>query len=372
MNNNVNLTVQVTCLKMEKFLNQLSNNKINIKKIKKTTVVDYTLVVDERVYHEFCAIGEEYGAKISLLHGNNMYRMRKKLLDRKAFILGIFIFVAIIYYLSTKIWVININTDAFVAPYEIRTYLNAIGIKEGISKKNIDVFQLEKKIPEVNGNVVWVRARVTGTQLEINVSERQNPPSIIEDNTICDVIAKKDGIINRIYTLSGTATVKEGDLVEKGDILIKGEQGNEENIYEVRAEGMVLATTFYESIIDFKIPQYKRLRTGNVIKNKYINIKQNKIYIKNKLNKYDKYDKIEDSKGIIKSESYYEVKEVKYTEKEIEDLLEEKLTDMYSDIVINFNHDIKIIKNLQEKNKTGDLYKLRVLITTEENIAVNN
>lgn len=372
MSKSISFTVEVTCIKIEEFINELNKKSINIRRVRKTTVVDYILQVEETKYDEFCSIAEEYGAKVSMLHGNNMYRMRKKLLNRKAFILGLSIFIAIIYYMSTKIWVININTDAFVSPYEIRTYLNTIGVKEGISKKNVDVFKLEKKIPEANSNVVWVRARITGTQLEINISERQNPPNIIEDTSPCDLIAKKDGIINRIYTLSGTAAVKEGDLIKQGDILIKGEQGKEETIYEVKAQGMVMATTFYESMLDFKIEQYKRVRTGNVIRNKYININKNKIYIKNKLNKYDKYDKIEDNNGIIKSEVYYEIKEIEYTEKEIEKLLEEKLIDMYSNIVIDFNHDVKVIDKLQEKNKLGDVYKLRVLITTEENIAVSD
>lgn len=353
---------------MEELMKKINESEIIMMDIKKESVVDYILTIYEKDYESFSELASKYNATIISIKENEFYRMKKNVLKRKSFFIGIVLFILFIYALSTRIWAINIKTDQFVSPYEIRTYITNLGIKEGISKKKIDVFELEKKIPDVNGNVVWVRARIRGTELEITVSERQNPPNIVKDETPCDLLAKKDGIIKRIYTLSGTAMVKEGDLVKKGDVLIKGQQGNEESLYDVKAEGSVIATTFFESIEDFKIPKYKRVRTGNNFSNKYINVGKKKIYLKNRLNKYDKYDKIEDNSSFVKIETYYEVKEIEYTKEEREKILDDRLNKMYSDIVINFQHEIKILNRLLQHDELGESFRLRVLITTEEDL----
>ncbi len=57
-----------------------------------------------------------------------------------------------------------------------------------------------------------------------------------------------DGEIKRIYTTSGTAVVKEGDVVKKGDILIIPQQGIEGGEYEVDAEGEVTAILFMKRL----------------------------------------------------------------------------------------------------------------------------
>src|SRR3712207_7209706 len=59
--------------------------------------------------------------------------------------------------------------------------------------------------------------RSEGSALRITATQRQAPPNIVTDDEFCDLVAKKDGEIARVYTSSGTAIVKNGDIVKKGD-----------------------------------------------------------------------------------------------------------------------------------------------------------
>lgn len=362
------LRVKITSISPEEFINFISRQGFIIKNLKKDTIVNYIFDIESKDYVEIKGIAQDKNVKIKVIDGTKEYRLRNKIQKRKVFMVGILGFVGIIYYLSTHIWVININTENYVSPYEIRTYLGTIGIKPGIKKNMLDVFKLENLIQEENKNVVWVRARIEGTKLDVNILERQNPPNIEEDKSPCDLVAKKDGEIQRVYTKSGTSIVEEGQIVKKGDILVRGVQGKEESTYEVKAEGKVMAKTFYEDIKNIKIPKVNRVRTGNKIVNRYIVVKDKKIYFKKNLNKFDKYDRIEDNNSFIKKEIYYEIKEESFTKDQEEKLVKDTLLKMYSDITINFNHDIKVVQKVEDKNRVGDEYKLRVLVIAEEDI----
>lgn len=362
------LRVKITSISPEEFINFISTEGFIIKDLKKETVVNYIFDIESNDYEAIKSIAKDKQVKIDLLNGTKEYRLQNKIRKRKAFIFGIFMFIGLIYYFSTHIWVINISTENYVSPYEIRTYLKKIGVKPGIKKNKLDVFKLESSIQEANKNVVWVRARIEGTKLDVNILERQNPPNIEEDKSPCDLVAKKDGEIQRVYTKAGTSIVEEGQVVKKGDVLVRGIQGKEDSTYEVRAEGKVMAKTFYEDIKTIKIPKVNRVRTGNKVINRYVVVKDKKIYFKKNLNKFDKYDRIEDNSSFIKKEIYYEIKEESFTKEQEEKLIKDTMLKMYSDITINFNHDIKVIQKVEDKNKVGDEYKLRVLVITEEDI----
>ena len=47
-------------------------------------------------------------------------------------------------------------------------------------------------------------------------------PLELEQNTPCDIIASKDGVIEEIILLRGEALVEPGQTVSAGDVLITG------------------------------------------------------------------------------------------------------------------------------------------------------
>ena len=180
-----------------------------------------------------------------------------------------------------------------------------MGINKGTFKKDFDVYKLEEKIIEDNDEVMWVKARIEGSKLTVQVAERQAPPKIREHKTTGNIVASKDGEVDRIFSITGTSVVEPGKIVKRGDLLIKSEQGKEGKEYNIKAEGTVYAKTFYEK--NKEVPKYtiKRERTGNVSKSYYVKFKDKKLYIRNGLNDFENYDKIDNNKGIIKTETYH-------------------------------------------------------------------
>ncbi|MBU3159137.1 sporulation protein YqfD [Clostridium frigoris] len=358
------VTMEIQSLIPEKFINLLWKNDVVVKNIRKINITTVILDVKLSNYGEISKVAKRTGTRVKIVGRSGMSFFIIKLRSRVALLVGIILFGSIIYYLSTFVWNIEINTENYISPYELRNQIKGFGVMPGIRKKNVDVYDIESKILRSNDEIMWVKARIDGVKLKVDVIERQSPPIIVSNKTPCNLIATKDGIVARVYTTDGTAIVKDGDAVQKGDILVNGEQGKEGSVYPVHAKGEVIARTFYEQIKEVPITKVTRVKTGNIISNFYIKLGNKKVYLKNSLNPYKTYDKIENNNKFVHKEIYYEVKV-----KNIPADVTKTKYEIYSNILRKLDKSVKIINKIESVKKENDKYSIRVLVLAEENIA---
>lgn len=364
-----NITIEVRTKKIEEFLNLLWRNKIRINKIHR---IDMNLIHIETELKNYKTIKELAGktrSKVKVIKRRGIGFFLIKLKSRFSLVIGAVMFFVVIHYLAGFIWGIDISTEKNIPPYNIRMQLYNLGIKPGVSKKNLNVYDIEKKLALRNNDIMWARVRIYGSHLKVNIAERQEPPQIISNTNPCNVAASKDGYVLRVYTKSGTAIVKAGDVVKKGQVLIKGEQGKEESTYSVHAEGSVIAQVSYEKSVDVSLTKHIREKTGKKLENYYIQIGNKKIYLKKSANKFKKYDKIVDGKLFLKKETYYEVND-KLEKQNKEKIIKTEVNDMYKKISSKFDKNIKVISKNVDTKMSGDLCTIRILIVTEEDIGV--
>ncbi|NFV12735.1 sporulation protein YqfD [Clostridium sporogenes] len=366
---NATITIEIQSMIPERFINLLWRNGVKVKNVVKTNVTTFVLDIDLKDYTIMDDIAKRTGTKVKIVKRKGISFLILFLKRRFSLVIGIFIFSFIIYFMSTFIWDINITSTNGATPYEIRQQLKEYGVKPGINKKSIDVYKIEKKLIKDIDNIMWVKARIEGGKLIIKAEERQSPPTIVEDDDPCDLVAKKDGEVQRVYTTSGSAIVQKGDIVKKGDILIKGEQGKEEETYEVHSEGKVFARTFYEETKTINTYRIKRKKTGKKIDRIYINFKGKKLYLKKTINKFEKYDRIENNKLFITKETLYEVKETKENI-DLKEAVEDENKKIYENITKNLDKSVKIIDKITNYSPQGDSCEIRMLIIAEEDIAV--
>ena len=135
------------------------------------------------------------------------------------------------------------------------------------------------------------------------------------------------GIISKINAQNGTALVKEGDTIKKGDILVGGWlEGKYTGIRYVHANGAVTAKVWYTNKQKVELKQTKITRTQNS-ENKYsVNVNNFQINFYKTLSKFEIYDTIEEEKKLrIFSNLYLPISVKKITNEE-----EEKVSKEYS------------------------------------------
>ena len=358
------ITMEIQSLMPEKFINLLWTNGIVAKNITRINITTVVLEMKLSDYGEISKIAKRTDTRIKIIGRKGLSFFLMKIRSRFALSLGVILFGGVIYYLSTFIWNIDISTEHYISPYELRHQIKGFGVTPGLRKKDVDVYEIENKLTRNNDEIMWVKARIEGVKLKVDIIERQSPPIIISNQTPGNLVASKDGIVVRVFTTEGTAVVEYGDMIQKGDLLVKGEQGKEGSVYPVHAEGEVIAKTFYEEIKEVPLYNTERIKTGKSISNLYVKFANKKIYLKNNLIPYSNYDKIENNSRFINREVYHEIEE-----KNIEVDTAKVAEEIYFNILRNLDKNVKVIDKIQDVKKEKDKYLIKVLVVAEENIA---
>ncbi|MEG0297852.1 MAG: sporulation protein YqfD [Clostridium sp.] len=299
------ITVRVRMMSPERILNILWGRDIKVSNIKKEDVVTIFFDIDYNDYNDVQDIVKRCGGKVKITRTKGSLFLFLKAKRSFSLVIGGMLFFCIIYYLSTFVWSVEINTTKNVSPYEIRKILYNGGIIPGTKKSDMDVKEIERLIENSNRDVLWVRARVEGSSLRVFIEEKVNPP-VIEIGEYGNLVANMDGEVDRVYVYSGRAIKKPGDIVKKGDVLIEGITGSEGHETEVPPKGVVIANTFIEKTMVVQMNGVEKQRSGNKDSDIYIEIFGKKFYIKKAIKDFDEYDRIEESGKLFNKVVYFE------------------------------------------------------------------
>lgn len=365
------ISVEIRVLNPERILNILWNNNIKVSNVKKIDIATLRVDVDYNDYSELREIVNRINGKINIVGSNGFLFLLGKLKKRMSLVIGAVIFIMILLYLSTYIWSVEIDTKKNVSPFEVRQQLSDIGIKPGISKKSIDVKYLEKKLEDVNSDILWIRVRIEGSTLKVLIEEKVNPPEEKEEQ-LGNLVAKMEGQVNRVYSYSGRAVVKPGEFIKAGDVVIEGVDGKLEEEFQVSPKGIIMANTFYEKKMEVKINGTSLERNGNVDSDIYLNIFGRKIYLKKAIKGFEKYDKIEESGKILNKVLYFE-REEKQVELTKEDAIENSIKSLEESLLNELTREATIVEKIVDTKESQDgNIEVRVVFVVEQNIVDDN
>lgn len=140
------ITIEIQSHIPEKFINLLWRNGVQIKNIRKKSITNMSMDINLKDFQLIDDIAKKTKTKIKILNRRGTSFLFIKLRKRIALVFGFFLFFSLIYFLSTFIWKIDIQTENNLSPYEIRQKLISYGIYPGIRKDKIDVYNIQKKI----------------------------------------------------------------------------------------------------------------------------------------------------------------------------------------------------------------------------------
>lgn len=367
---NGRVIVRVRMLNPDRILNILWNNDIAIANITKEDVTTLVFELDYADYSDLADVVKRCGGKVKIIETKGSLFLYLKVKRSISLVVGGILFFCLIYVLSGYVWSVEINTTKNVSPYEIRKVLYQNGVLPGIKKGVIDVNDVERIIEDNNRDVLWVRARIEGSSLRVLIEEKVNPPEIehIENGNL---IATMDGEISRVYTYSGRAVVKEGDLVSRGDILIEGIIGSEGNEVEVPPSGVVIANTFIEKSMALQTKGTVKERNGNKDADLYLKLFGKKFYLKKAIKDFQSYDKIEEEGSFVNKVTYYEKvdKEVSLT-KEL--AIEKASIELENAVLADLRREANIVDKVVTVNEKDDSNIIvTVAFVIEQNIVDN-
>lgn len=245
------LVVMVRGKKPEQLLNKAVEREICLWDIKRPAPDIIILKIRAGDFPFLRPCLRESGTRGKILRRAGLPFIARRLLRRKERLLGLVFFLIVLHIMASFVWFVTIDGGEKIGVEKIHTGLRELGIYPGMTRGRIEkdrdrlVCELAVQFPEA----AWIGLEIRGVVVFVTVVERTAPPD--QESIPANVVALKEGLVSEVIVLAGTPVVAEGDMVNRGDLLILGEQklprldGGIET-RRVRAAGIVKARVWYE------------------------------------------------------------------------------------------------------------------------------
>lgn len=208
----------------------------------------------------FRALIEKFSLPYTIACVRGRAQIRKTLRAHLALILGLIAGIALVYMMSLRIWLIDIEGGSS----SLAGSLKGAGVSVGQKKSNVNVSAVSRLLEAEYPEYAHIGVKISGVVLKIDCVKAEAAPDVYDISKARSLVAKTDGVIVDINVFAGQAQVKRGDTVFKGDILILGEEraGKDGSVTPVRAEGSVTARVWTKGKSAVRMTHKTRTRTG--------------------------------------------------------------------------------------------------------------
>ena len=362
-------TVVVEGLDTESFLNYLIRNKIyvyNVNRIEKSKI---QFNIDRDNFKKLKKIYRSNKFSIKVKKQTGIPFIAKRIYTYRGMVICAIISLVIL--MSTSQFV----TDVYIAAPEgidktaLKKELYIQGVRPGVYKKSIDRKIVRDSVMSKFNQISYISINVKGTNIFVNITKKDESQNSEENSNYCNIIAAKDGIIEKVVPRSGEAIVEEGDIVKKGDVLVNGAN--------TTALPEIWATTFYEAKKTSNYIDIKNQRTDNSKKIYTISFYDKKFKILRNI-KYKEYEienktlelKLGDYTFPIKVivSTFYEVKKLE-NKIDVEKIKKELYTAVLKELEYTIPISARIVDSKDKYNINKNMVEYIVTVTTSENIA---
>lgn len=204
-------------------------------------------------------LGADYGveAQKGLPFFAYLYRGRLGLLA------GLFVAMLIVYASTCVLWDVRIECNGEFNEDQVLSELKELGVCDGAFIKSIDVYKAELGFLINNKGYSDIAINIQGTVAAVKLRLRVDAPRQEEKQGAYDVVASEAGIIHSVSAVKGAPTVKKGDTVAAGDLLISGTmQGAYGEYYVYHAYGSVKARVYREFSVIIPLETTEKVYTG--------------------------------------------------------------------------------------------------------------
>ncbi len=270
------LYIEMAGFSPERFFNMCSVHEIELWKIINTGH-SYEFFMTLKGFRKIKPLVRKSKVRLKILKKLGLPFFLHRNRRRKLYAAGFCTFLLILYILSLFIWDIEFEGNRMYTYDTLLKFCESENIRYGMKKAKIDCDVLEESLRTQFPEITWVSARVSGTRLLVKIKENEVLSDIpAKDESPCDIIADKDGIITTMIVRQGVPMAAVGDQVEKGQVLVSGTLpvigDNEEvmNTHYVHSDADITARTEYH--IKRQMPLYRtiQMETGKKRNGRFI------------------------------------------------------------------------------------------------------
>ncbi len=247
----------------ERFLNLCATNGITVWNVSRNGDM-LSCSMFARDYRYVRRFRRKSGAKLKIKRRKGAPFIYHRYKNRKGLMAGFALLVAFLITMPKFVWSVEVSGNEKTETELIINTAEKIGIKSGAKLSSIDPDNLRPTLLVELPELSWAAINIEGSRITLDVRERLTP-EIISGDTPCNLVATRDGIITSVYVKKGSAAVKVGDAVRKGDLLAMGtvEYGDKSTVIR-HSMGEIYAETTHEITVKSPITVTESIPTGKI------------------------------------------------------------------------------------------------------------
>lgn len=240
------VTVRIRGKAVERFVNLAAAEGVRLLSLRRTSMGEAECEVTLRDFFRLRPLLRQTGCRLRVLRRHGLPFALAKLERRKFFALGLAFFIVGMYMLSSLVWSVEVRGNAAIPSERVLEAAKREGIypfQWSFRLKEADV--VSKRLMAALPGTAWIGVEKRGTKITIRVVESTVPDARPLMNPR-HLVSTNDAVVTRIMAERGRPVVKENTRVKKGDVLISGILGDEQNTETVVAEGVVRGLVWHE------------------------------------------------------------------------------------------------------------------------------
>lgn len=345
------LEVTATGLSPEKLLNLAAKNHISLSGVRRLSYTQLCFNIGPADYNRLKKLLPEGRYKLNIGSSRGLSLMLYAFRARYCLIAGIIISIVLAFFASSRIWFVKVRGCEKVSEENVLQLLESYGLKSGASISGEELDEMEKRLMQDVSDISWVGISRRGVNIYAYIKESSELPESTPIDKPADVIALKDGVVEKVTVLQGRAVVTQGQTVRAGDVLISGELIYQDLPYQyIYALGDVQARIWYSGERKISLVQSETVRTGNTAVVRTMRIFGQDIPLdgENPFASYEVESREQDVMNLgipvtIITQTYYETEEREYSITQ-EDALELGKSDLEQELSAQIPQDAEILR----------------------------
>ncbi len=243
----------------ERLLNILSANRISFWEIHKKHDT-YEICLLRRDFSRLRHLRRHTGVRVHIASRHGLPKIVRRYRLRFGIPVGAMVFFVILYYLSARLWVIDIRAPQRYDTSRAQCILQDLSVHIGMKMDELDTDTLRQQFIMLDPSVSWASFNRQGSVLQLNVSLQSEQKR--EEPAPCNLIASEDGVIVRNDVRSGVLLVQTGQTVSAGQVLVSGvrnEQGRNEFLHSA---GEVYAMVMEHQMVNLPVKETVHYTVG--------------------------------------------------------------------------------------------------------------
>lgn len=259
------IEVQVRGAELERFLNRCAQQGLELERIHRTQLDELETRLSIRQFRALPAAHRRSRCRVHILRRRGLPFVWYRYRFRWGLWLGLAACILTCVELKTRVWVIRTEISDNLNQYAVMQDLMEYGVHTGVLSESIDPEAVRIHMLNNTEDLAYFNVNVQGCVLTVTARDADPVPELEQKMGVRDVVAIKDGVIQKQIIYRGTPKFKENDAVVRGQILVDAlveaqtEWGKDRL---VDASGDVWALTKNEMILTMPSQVEKKCLTG--------------------------------------------------------------------------------------------------------------